>query len=418
MTRSKKKSARLQPERVSGITNAKDRRETLDVYLRAFTNRGFMEEHMDGSLWRGAFADMDHTRVAVADGRVVSAMTMGRRMIRFGPVAVPATTIGPVGTHDHYRKKGYSFAAMDDASDYMKENGFLLAYLQGIPNYYYRYGYYPYGTGSRLEFDRNAAKTAASEGRLVAMTRRHAGDIRRIYDRATADRACAAVRDTELWDWLLSYGRKSWLFRYPRAILNAEQQVCGYVTGGARHNFNIREIVVKPDEASCRAALGAIVREGKRLEVKRISLPVPWDDALAVFVRQHVDCEFKMWSNTTGGLLMKVVDFPALMRKLEPLFTRRWKAAQTSLPRTQFTLATEIGSVGLTICRDSVRVGSPVRGSRARVPQRWLSGLITGYHAARDIAPREGASIPARLLPVMEILFPSGWPWVYQADNY
>jgi len=65
-----------------------------------------------------------------------------------------------------------------------------------------------------------------------------------------------------------------------------------------------------------------------------------------------------------------------------------------------------------------LRIGEPSKGPRAFVPQRWLSGLLTGYYTPRDIAPRTGAAIPARLLPALNILFPAGWPFVYQGDDY
>ena len=124
-----------------------------------------------------------------------------------------------------------------------------------------------------------------------------------------------------------------------------------------------------------------------------------------------------MSSGPTGGGLLKVVDFPALMRRLEPLFTRRWKAGDALLPRTRFTLESEIGAVGLAAVRNGVRVGEPSFRARVRVPQRWLSGLLTGYYAVREIAPRRGASIPGELARAMEILFPTGWPYCYQGDN-
>jgi predicted acetyltransferase len=417
MTAKKKDSAKHTVQRVSGITSAKDRSEALESIVRAFSNM-HMETHMLRSLWRGTFGDPEHTRIAVADGRVVSAVVMGRRMIRFGSVAVPAMTVGPVGTHDHHRKQGYSFAAMNDASKHMEENGFLVAYLGGIPNYYNRYGYYPWGAGGGLEFGRDDAKKEALPGRLRAMKREDLPAVRRIYDKTTANRTCASVRDAELWDWLLRWGTKTWLFGSPSVILDANKRICGYFTGERKQGFSAGEIIVKQNEPSCRAALGALVREARRHEVKRIWLNIPCDDALAVFIRQYVGCEIKLHANATGGMLMKIVDFPALMRRLQPELTRRRQAAGRDLPKTQFTLATEIGAVGLAITRSGVEVGKPAGRARVRIPQRWLSGMFTGYHAIKDIAPRAGASIPSRLIPVMEALFPAGWPYVYKADSY
>ena len=48
----------------------------------------------------------------------------------------------------------------------------------------------------------------------------------------------------------------------------------------------------------------------------------------------------------------------------------------------------------------------------------FLSGLLTGYYSVGEVACREGASVPPELAPVLNILFPSGHPFVYQGDNY
>jgi len=343
---------------------------------------------------------------------------MAPRRIRFGAVEVPAMTIGPVATHDKYRKRGYAAATMNDATRYMKENGDLIGYLQGIPGFYQRFGYYPYMAPSGAKFARDQAKKASLPGRLRRMTRDDLPRVRRLYDVVTAGRTCAAARDTKIWDWLLGPGTRGHIFSGPKVILDARGRLCGYLTLDAKGRFNIREIVVRQDEASCRVALGAIALDARRREAREINLPLPWDDALAVFLRQFVGAEFLMETRASGGSVLKIVDFPALMRRLAPCFSQRWRKARTRLPGRRFTLESELGAVGFDVTSRSVHVTEPVAGPRVRVPQRWLSGFLTGYYTARDVAPRKGARVPSELLPVMEILFPAGWPFVYQGDNY
>jgi GNAT superfamily N-acetyltransferase len=367
---------------------------------------------MRRALFRAPIFDPDHTRVAIAAGRVVAAVTMAPRKIRFGPVTVPAMTVGPVGTDDRYRKRGYSAAAMNDASRYMKENGVLVAYLQGIPDFYHRFGYYPYMAQGVVKVKRKDAEKEGRPARMWAMKRPDLPAVRRLYDRVTADRTCAAARDKTLWDWLIGPGARTWLFRGPTVILDQRGRLCGYFTRGHHHEAQLGDVM------SCRAALCALARDARKREEKEIVLPLPWDDPLAVFIRHYVGAESQMWSGSSGGALLKVVDFPALMHRLAPLLDRRWRDAHSALRPTRFTLASELGEVGLVVSRRGVKVGAPADGPRVRIPQRWLSGVLTGYHAVRDVAARRGASVPAELKPVLEILFPTGWPHVYQGDNY
>lgn len=249
---------------LTGVGEPEVRKQALEVIVRAFTNPAGMERHLRRSLWRGDIFDPEHTRVTIARGRVVSAVVMGPRMIRFGPVRIPAMTVGPVGTDDRHRKRGYGAAAMRDATRHMEENGRLIAYLQGIPDFYHRFGYYPYIASGNVKFDREGARRASNTGTLRRMTRRDLPRVSRIYNEATAGRTCAAVRDARLWDWLLSYGGGSWLFGNPRVILDGRARICGYLTGDRQGGISVREIVVRPDEHSCRAALGALVRAARR----------------------------------------------------------------------------------------------------------------------------------------------------------
>ena len=411
------KNAAKHPDRLSGIQSKKDRIEALETVTRAFTNPQNMEQRMQKGLWEKPIYDPEHTRIAVVDGRVVSAVVMGPRRVRFGPVTVPAMTLGPVATHDDFRKRGYGAATMDDASQYMKEHGFLLAYLQGIPDFYYRFGYYPYIAPPGASFRRDDAKREAASGRLRAMTRADLPAVRRVYDRATRHRICAAAREAVVWEWLFGPGR-SWFFPQPKVILDAKGRVVGHLTMNRAPELQIRELVVAQEEAGCRAALGALVREARRREVKEISLSLPYDDRLAVLLRQHVGAEFKMRSHPTGGALLKIVDFPALLRTLEPLLTRRRQESCCAVPSCRFTLSSEIGAVGITVKRTAVRVGDPGAEPTVKIPQRWLPGMLTGYHAVRDVARKKGAVIPRELRRAVEILFPAGWPFVYAGDNY
>jgi len=415
--RSKKKAVQI--ERLSGLRSKVDRDQALETIGRAFSRPGHLERHMVKALWRGPVFDPEHTRVAVADGRVVSAVVLAPRRIRFGPVTVPAMTVGPVGTHDHYRKQGLAARTMEDASHYMKESGFLVAYLQGIRDFYYRFGYYPFRTQLSVKFEREGARKESLRGTLRTMRKEDLPAVRSIYDKVTAGLVCSADRDETVWSWLLTRGKNTWLFASPKVILDKSNEVCGYLCMSSGNDLAIREIVVTEEEDACRSALGALVREARKREVKKISIHrVPWNDKLTLLLRQYVDAEFTVQTSPTGGPLMLILDFPALMERLQPTFSKRWREARSALGETSFTCQSEIGSVGLEVTRKGVTVGAPRSRRKVVVPQRWLSGLLTGYYSVGEVAASRGATVPATLRPVLDILFPRAWPFVFQGDDY
>jgi len=309
---------------------------------------------------------------------------------------------------------------MNDASRYMAENGILLAYLQGISEFYHRFGYYPYTATSRVKFSEEAAAKIALPGRLRRMTVKDLPAVRKLYDQATTRRVCVAARDDRVWRWLLTNGRKTWLFSNPRVAVAADGKLCGYVTGTDSHrNVKLREVVTADDTASVRVVLGALCRLARERNTDDISVPLPWDDPLTVCLRQRVDCEFTADSRSAGGSLMKIVDVAGLMRTLEPMFCERL-AAHGRWPRKQsFVLIVDDERIRFTASECVIRVGGGGRrGSRVVVPRRLLSGLLTGYYQLQDVLGQEDVRVPAATVSLLRVLFPPNWPFIYQGDNY
>jgi hypothetical protein len=274
-----------------------------------------------------------------------------------------------------------------------------------------------------MKIQRKDAEKEMKPGKLRRMRKSDIRAVRRVYSEATKSRIGSAVRTADVWDWLLNAATKTWLFKEPMLILDTNERVCGYLTGPSNSHSRFAEIVVKPTEVAQRSALGAIVKHAKKREWQDIELPLPWDDPFAVFLRQHLRAETVLSSGSTGGALMKIVDFPTLMKRLEPLFQSRWRAGTGS--KRQIRIVSDIGKCMIQTSPTGVRVldfatgnASAAYGVVAKIPSLWLSGLITGYYSAGDIVQRKEVSIPSDVFDELDMLFPSGWPFVYQGDNY
>jgi predicted N-acetyltransferase YhbS len=405
---------------VKGLETAAEREGALRVLGLSFPKAPSpgMERHTRLALWRGPVFRPEHTRIVLVDGRVVSVVVMGPRMFRFGPVSVPGMTVGPVATDEAFRGRGYAAMAMNDASRYMERNGILLADLQGNRKLYARFGYYGFQWTGEVSVMTCDADKEATPGRLRPMRRADLPHVADLFRRATAGRIMAADRSPEMWRWLLDYGSRTWLFRRPRVILDGRRRFRGYLTATWGEGFGVCEIVVRDDDASRRAALGALVREAKAAGTEEFGLSLPWDDPLAAFLRQVVGSKHSIVCRRGGGPLLKIVDFPALMRKLQPLFSERWSKARGRVSGGPFTLRTESGQLAFRFSAGAARVDDRPAGPRANVPQKWLSGLLCGSTPVADIVGREGVRIPPDLMEQMDVLFPRGWPFWYRGDMY
>lgn len=405
---------------VKGLETAAEREDIRKMVKACFPNapEPGMENHVFNALWRGPTFRPEHTRIVVVDGRVVSVVVLGPRLFRFGPVSVPAMTVGPVATHPDFQGHGYAAMAMNDSSRYMERNGFLLADLQGNRKLYAHFGYYGFQWTGGLSVMTCDAEKEVQPGRLRPMTMADLPRVSALYRSATANRILSGDRTPEMWQWLLQFGSRTWLFRKPRVILDGRGRFCGYLTATWGQGFGACELVVRDDDASRRAALGAMVRAAKALKTEEFGISLPWDEPMAAFLRQVVGCKHSFTCRRGGGPQLKIVDFPVLMKRLRPLFSERWRNSGGRAARSPFTLSTEIGQVAFRFSSGAVRVEDRPVGEKVRVPQKWLSGLLSGAHPVADIVGRPGVRIPPARREQLDILFPGGWPFWYRGDMY
>ncbi len=403
-------------QRVGSLREERERGEVLDTLTRAFRTNVW-ERHVTEALWKPPAYHPEHTRVVVADGRVVSVAFLGFRRIRFGHCTIPAMTIGPVATHPEFEGHGFASALFRDAQAYMRTRGIPLAYLQGVRGFYGRLGFFPFLAKSKIVVARDNMQFCATYGRLVPMRPSDLGEVGRLYDRATRDRLCAARRDDRVWQWLAGPGRSAFFFHKPHTIRDARDRLVGYVTFDPVDAFHLREIVVAQRPAACQAALGAVYKAARRKKVEQVELKVPRDDALVTFCRQHVGGVFHEYCNPIGGALLCILDLPQVMVGMMDLLAARLRACQVTRV-LEFTLATEGCQVGLRLSAAGGTVTQGVRAPVAFISERWLPGLLTGYYTPGDLRQDPGVRIPAALIGPLSILFPRCWPFVYQADNF
>lgn len=148
---------------------------------------------------------------------------------------------------------------------------------------------------------------------------------------------------------MIKYAVNTWLFSEPHVILDEKGRLCGYLTFASKDSMGIREFVVDDDEIAWRTAIGVLSRRARKLGSETIILPLPWDAPMNLFLRQMVGVKFSTTIRRGDGALMKIVNFPELMRNLQPLFNERWKKRTLRYEKTRFILASEIGEVALLL---------------------------------------------------------------------
>ncbi len=130
-------------------------------------------------------------------GKEVSHLYVHDLEVRIGGSIVRVGGIGGVWTHEEYRRRGFARKVLEDALDYMREEGYDLSLLFGIPDFYHRFGYAPvlpeYSLSLReedLPKDVPAFRDYGEKGRDVVLD---------MYNENNHWRTGSVVRRSETW---------------------------------------------------------------------------------------------------------------------------------------------------------------------------------------------------------------------------
>jgi len=83
----------------------------------------------------------EQLRGAFRDDEYLGGYLMYEWLLRMGAAAIPTGCIGIVVTHPAHRRQGVAAAMMQDAIEFARFRGHALLLLDGIANFYHRYGY-------------------------------------------------------------------------------------------------------------------------------------------------------------------------------------------------------------------------------------------------------------------------------------
>src|SRR5207302_5940939 len=95
-------------------------------------------------------------RGAFRDGEQLGSYIIFERMLRMGAAQVSTGCISAVVTYPAHRRQGVATALMQDATDYALSHRLALLLLDGIPKFYYRFGYSDVFDQSTQDIDRAA----------------------------------------------------------------------------------------------------------------------------------------------------------------------------------------------------------------------------------------------------------------------
>ena len=244
-------------------------------------------------------SDKGRTKIELlVDETVASKLVLFDLTMRIGDVPVRCGGIGGVDTEVAYRMKGYSRRVLEDSTAFMKESGYHLGALFGIPYYYDKFGYASAFVSSESSVDTRDAEAAMARYKVRDSSPEDAPAVIGLYNSLTARRTGTVVRDPSEWQSLRPRG--GWSPRMGTFVLLDGDRIVGY----AAYRLDPWRYAIVELGYTDRAAFGSLLAEAARraveARVEHIIFHVPPDDPFILYCRRY-GCQTKVSYPRCGG---------------------------------------------------------------------------------------------------------------------
>ncbi|MCA9913094.1 MAG: GNAT family N-acetyltransferase [Anaerolineae bacterium] len=337
---------------------------------------------------------------AFADRKMVAFMTVDPYALRYGRAVLRVSGIGSVCTHPEHRRRGYAAALMREVLAYATEEGSHLALLDGIPNYYDRFGFMSVWPGYRFTV---SAADAAALPQLLQIRPADVKDIieiSQLYEQQWNGRV-AFLRNRERWYWNLT--------AFPQRTFVAEQpdgRLAGYI--------NVRELSMRGRVevvAASRQAVQTLLSFGgkhwQEAGYERMTWAIPPDDILIPHAQQILPMTLSVQYQPNGGWMARLLDTGSLLRVLLPEITAQIRSTQPDFTPEQLILRVESDGVDLGL--------KHIPDAHCRLSLRDFIQVLFGSLTPATLGIRQGLSHTQ--IHLLESLFPprmatlGAWDW-------
>jgi predicted acetyltransferase len=335
--------------------------------------------------------------------------------------------IGDVYTEREHRMKGYMRVLYDDTLTYMTEQGYDVSMLFGIPDFYTKFGYavcLPQCTFTIKTRDAEAAAELITTREPRPIGEDDMGAVLALYAQDNAGRTGTLVRPAERFT---TFGKGTyWGVRAETALWeDANGEFLGYAV------WDKRPTEVKVAEVGAwnpklfPTLLRTMAAQAVEKRCEEITFYLPPGHAFAEFA-QRFGITWQITYPRHSDGMMRILNQPPLFEKLLPVLNGRLAARPGVTLPDALALETELGVTTLAFEGERVGLGHAAEAEvRLSLSQDKLMQLAMGYRSARDLLSAEDVRVSGAvssgketLLPVLEVLFPKGLPFVWTADHF
>ena len=354
----------------------------------------------------------EHTRIVLRDGEIAGALRLTTDTIRLGEARLKMGGLGWVTTDPKHRHRGVCSALIEDTLDYMRQHGYHVSMLFGIPNFYHRFGY----ATTLADYSITLDVAELSHGAPGAYHPRQMkpGDIpavQRIHRENNADVTCSLIRSAA------HFTNKWSRIEHASVLTNEQGKVAGYIVAHAGDAYyhvteaGIEHAGVAPD------LMAHSARASQEAYRSRVRFDVPPEHPLAHVLAQFESVHETRISRERGGM-MTFVDLEESLECLIPEWEARTAKTGLAEQHVHATIVVDGAPYLVRGHHGAIDVTPEMGENKFAVSRVELMRLVTGYAHFDDVYYAQRRLISAEARRFLSALFPKRNPYVLQFDRF
>jgi GNAT superfamily N-acetyltransferase len=363
---------------------------------------------------------MDQIRCVYRDGQLVGGCIVHSRRLRAGPARLSTGCIGAVATRSEHRKQGVASSLLDDILARARADGVALLLLDGISNFYDRFGYVDVFDAAWHKLERSAVRDLPPSPYSVRQaTKDDARQLLDLYDRCYGPYLGSFERslDRQRHELPASPERRS-----PLLAVSPDGKARGYLAVTWDHAGARADEVGADDWPAVVALLQA--QEGLVAErpdaPEEIWWPLPATSPAFHLLADHLPLRTEVHRELRGGWQARVGDGNCLLSSLVPLWRANWAGVRGAWQGVVEIRLGDSGALALDLRPGALEVAEAGRRADARVDleQGAFLKLLFGERDLAWAAAQPGSDVPVVLLPTLARLLAAPPAWIPGTDSF
>jgi len=259
---------------------------------------------------RGFFSGYEpqeaNTVLVIFKGEIAGVALAEKRLASIGGIQSPLLTVGPLAIRPRFQGCGLGRELMSSLDELAVNSGARGLYLQGIPNFYGRFQYFPVLARSKSVI---RAHDLPNPGDVVVRPLRESDHCRvfDLYEEQRQLNSFASVRSERNWAWLTRYAKGTYYFFSPM-VIEERGEVIGYFTSDPDAAGRLREAVVEQTSGALETFCRGLARYAKANSLLDLEVMMPPNSPMRVFFSRHLSGCFSEYFSHDGGQVLHLLD--------------------------------------------------------------------------------------------------------------